>query len=234
MGRFVRKVKHDIRRLVKSRGFSTAYKGTPLSTAVKSGNYNEAHRTIVGDGQFAKNMRAAYKSHRKKGYTIANYKGEKVMFVAGTRYPIQWLANAANLVTPKVVEVISNRKADKLTKIAERAGVKTVVGHSRGAYIVNKMNTHIPKLGIDGAAILDKRDSGMMTLNQSNPFDRFLGRQHKDFMRSLPRNIEAIKERKWRDIHLPKSAKNVHYYRDRHFLRSPLKRWHRMYKDYNY
>lgn len=148
-----------------------------INAMIANRDYDGVHDLFVQNNDMAFLERQAYLS--KRGYSIGYVHGKKVLYVSGSRNFTDWVFNAADDIIPARFHHVSNTTAKKLTRIAKREGVDVVVGHSRGAMLVAKMD--IPdnkKLGLDGALRLapaNRRD--MMNLYQDQLLDKFISRR---------------------------------------------------------
>lgn len=151
-------------------------KNTKLQELILARDYDAVLNEYARTPQMNELMRSAYQARR--GYSLGNVKGEKILFVSGSRNPVDWMLNVADGVTPSALQAISNRTAENLTGIKRRNGADVAVGHSRGGMLVAKMdvpNHH--KLGLDAATRIAPRDRrDVMNLYQDNPLDVFIGK----------------------------------------------------------
>jgi hypothetical protein len=152
------------------------YKRGDFSLSKQIANNNgKAVAGLVQNSTFVDLQGDAYAD--PKGYSIKTIDGEKVMFVAGTRNLHDWADNFIDTFTPHHYR--TKKAVQRLNDVAKRNGVDVVVGHSRGAGLVGRMDGKYKKLGLDGAMMINP-DKNMMNVSQDDPFDRFIAQGGKN------------------------------------------------------
>lgn len=159
--------------------------------------------------QFNDLANAAYND--PSGYSIGWYKGQKVMFVSGSRNATDWGLNLSELRVPSFT---AKRTIKNLEAIARKHNVDVVLGHSRGARLVAGMRGKYQRAGLDGAMILaPMRDKGMLNIVQSRKYPYLgWGRKTKNAIQPLDRIIGATGRNNY---YIPFQGRHAHfYYRD--------------------
>jgi hypothetical protein len=127
--------------------------GAAVVKMTRNQNFNELADTAYND---------------PSGYSIGYVRGQKVMFVSGSRNTADWAYNFGEVFRKTR---LPKRTSERLSKIAKRNNVKVVVGHSRGAKLVSAMRGPFRKAGLDGAMLLaNRRDKKMLNLVQGSKY----------------------------------------------------------------
>ena len=141
---------------------------------IKDGNTSKL-LSVVQTDLFSKHMERAYDS--KGGFSIGTIDGVRVMFVGGVSTQKEALMAMTEWTKSGKKWSKSNmdEKAARYESIAKDNKVQVVVGHSRGAGIVSRMDGPWQKLSLDGAMYLAKKKAkDTINLHRQGLFDRMI------------------------------------------------------------
>lgn len=150
-----------------------------LADAISENNFDEILRLVQTD-KFNYMLTRSYLDENKHGYYIGYIGTDLVMVISGTRSIVEWILNMTDQIYDETSTVAANKKAARLEKIAIKEGVDILVGHSRGAQTISKMNAYpdSKKLALNGAMrLIPKQKRGkIINLHQNIPPDVHLSR----------------------------------------------------------
>lgn len=167
---------------------------TGASLLLRKKQFTRLKQEFVQTKEFNRLQDRAYRN--VCGVSFGVVEGQRVMFVCGSRNIIDWFFNFidAYIIHDKL-EVVSNYTAYKLTRQYRRDMPDIVVGHSRGAALVGKMDVPMHrKMGVDGAMIITpKHSKEMINLHQDILLDNVIAMTGK--------NNKSFQLHNWRNYH---------------------------------
>jgi hypothetical protein len=104
-------------------------------------------------------------------------KGERIMFVPGSRTRSDWVKNIREYTTGDHSD--RQNVVHRLDKAARKYKVDKVYGHSRGAALVSDMSYNGRKIALDGAMSISKKGTTMPNYRNKDFFSKRLSKGYK-------------------------------------------------------